>query len=82
MSRIDDEIHYCTDSLKMGDYLCTLMLESKPQLICCENRRCPHQTVGIDDPLSLQLLFIVLFDDKVGQNNVVFTLLVIVSIMS
>ena len=58
------------------------MLESKSQLIRCENRRCPHEALWIYDAFSLQLLFIVLFDDKVGQNDVVFALLFTISTMS
>jgi hypothetical protein len=56
-----------------------LHLESKSQLICRENRRRPHQTFGIENPLSSILLLVVLFDNMIGQNNVVFSLLDIVS---
>ena len=57
-------------------------LESKSQLICRENRRRPRQTVRIENPSSSILLLVVLFDDMVGQNDVMFSLLDISSVQS
>ena len=54
-------------------------LESKSQLIRRENRWRPHQTLRIENAFSSILLLIVLFDDMVGQDDVMFSLLDIIS---
>jgi hypothetical protein len=53
-----------------------MMLESKSQLIRRENRRRPNQTLRMKNSLSSSFLLRMLLNDRIGQDNVMLSLLI------